>query len=95
MKRRKIVPMNPADLEKLSTGRLLARLRQLQRCEESLALSDRDDEGPSDSIEFKDSPEWIAAHCQLKEILDRREHIPKGDELAELRRTKARRRKIT
>lgn len=78
MKRRKILPMSKSDLEALPTHRLLARLKQLHRCEESLALSDQEisEYKPSDFIEFKDSPEWIAEYKCLKNILSQREHIP-------------------
>ena len=70
--------MSKSDLEKLPTKRLLARLKQLHRCEESLTLSDQNIEEyePSGRIEFKDSPEWIAEYKYLKEILTQREHIP-------------------
>lgn len=80
------------ELETLSTKQLLARLRHLHQCEESSALSDRDIQGgePSGTIEFKSSPEWVAEYNRLKALLDQREHIPKGVELVELRKKKAR-----
>ncbi len=92
MKRKKILPMTVADLEALSTRQLIGRLQSLHRCEESLALSDRDAETyePSSAIEFKDSPEWVAEFKKLKEVLAHREHVPKGAELAEARRQRAR-----
>ena len=69
--------MNRSQLEKLTTKRLLARLDRLQRCEQSMALSDRDADEymPSGFIEFKDSPEWISEYNCLKELLANREHI--------------------
>ena len=78
MKPRKISPMTRSQLEKLPTKRLLARLKQLYGCEESLALSDQDISKYESSgfIEFKDSPEWIAEYKFLKDILNHREHIP-------------------
>ena len=78
MKRRKLSPMSKEELEKLPTKRLLARLRQLQRCEDSLALSDQDasEYKPSGLIEFKDSAEWINEYTKMKDILSQREHIP-------------------
>ena len=93
MKRKKIFPMTLSELESLSTKQLLARLKRLHQCEESLLLSDREahDYGASDSIEFKDSPEWVSEYTHLKELLAQREHIPKGIELVELRQEKARR----
>ena len=82
--------MNPNDLEALPTKQLLARLTRLHRCEESLALSDRAGESyeASSAIEFKDTREWILEFEKLKEVLARREHIPKKGELAESRRRK-------
>lgn len=69
--------MTQSQLETLSTKRLLARLDRLRQCEESLALSDREpnEYQPSDYIEFKDSPEWIAEYNYLKELLAKREHV--------------------
>lgn len=77
MKRRKILPLSKNNLKVLPTKRLLARLKQLHQCEESLILSDRyiNDNKPSEYIEFKDSSEWIAEYNNLKEILSHREHI--------------------
>ena len=79
MKRQKISPMTRRDLEKLPTKRLLARLKRLHQCQESLALSDEDCDNyvASDFIEFKESPNWIMEYNNLKEILAGREHIPK------------------
>ena len=71
MKRRPIKPIPLAQLEKLNTKRLLARLKQLHQCEESASLSDRVE---SDEV-FKDSPEWIAAYEQIKKLLAKREHV--------------------
>ncbi len=70
--------MSKSDLEALPTKRLLARLKRLHQCEESLALSDREISKykSSDFIEFKESPEWIAEYNSLKNILSQREHIP-------------------
>ena len=93
MKRKNIFPMTVVDLEALSTKQLIGRLQCLHHCEESLALSDRDPETyrSSGAIEFKDSPQWVAELKKLKEVLARREHVPKGAELAEVRRQRARR----
>ena len=73
--------MSRSDLEALSTNRLLARLKRLLLCEESLELSDQNVENyqESDFIEFKDSPKWIKEYNNLKEILAQREHIPKDN----------------
>jgi hypothetical protein len=88
MKRKSIFPMSDAELEALSTKQLLARLRRLHQCEESLTLSDREHNA---GIEFKQSAEWIAAHEQLRQVLSRREHVPKGDELVRKRLAKSQR----
>jgi hypothetical protein len=91
MKRKNIFPMTLSELEALSTKQLIGRLASLHRCEESLALSDRAAESyrVSSAIEFKDSREWVTEFKKLKEVLARREHVPKGLELAESRRQKA------
>src|SRR5262245_43439847 len=90
MKRKAIHSMPIEELEKLSTKRLLARLKSLQQCEESASRSDRDDLNIiSDAILFKDTPEWKAAYEQLKGVLSQREHVPKGAELARKRHERA------
>jgi hypothetical protein len=76
MRRRPIFPKSLAELEALSTNQLLGRLKQLHQCEESLALSDRDVADDSGRIEFKQSPEWISAFRDVKQVLSRREHVP-------------------
>ncbi len=77
MKRKQIFSIQPIELEKLSTKQLLGRLQRLRQCEESLELSDRDAIDPSGCIEFKQSQEWLEAVRDVKQILARREHIPK------------------
>lgn len=77
MKRRPIFPIPLAELEASSTKQLLGRLKQLHQCEESLALSDRGVADDSGRIEFKQSPEWIAAFRDMKQVLSRREHVPR------------------
>ena len=61
----------------MPTKRLLARLRKLQACEQSLELSDRNLTEVTDPerIEFKDTDKWIIAYQQLKIILAKREHL--------------------
>jgi hypothetical protein len=76
MKRRPVFPKPLTELETLSTKQLLGRLQQLRRCEESLALSDRDTADGSGSIQFKQTPEWISAFHDVKQVLSRREHTP-------------------
>lgn len=85
--------MSNAELELFSTRQLLARLRRLQQCEESLAFSDRQSADIPGYIEFKQSADWIAAHRQLRQILSNREHIPTGAELAQRRTARAHRAK--
>jgi len=77
MKRKPIFAIPLIELEALSTKQLLARLRRLHECEESLALSDRDVADDLGGIEFKQSQEWIAAFQDVKQVLSRREHVPK------------------
>jgi hypothetical protein len=81
MKHKPIFPIPLVELEALSTKQLLGRLRRLHECEESLALSDRDVANDSGCIEFKQSAEWIAAFRDVKQVLSRREHVPKKSEL--------------
>lgn len=81
MKRKPIFPMPLIGLETLPTKQLLARLRRLNQCEESLALSDRDVADNSGCIEFKQSSEWMEAFRDVKQVLSRREHIPNKSEL--------------
>ncbi len=82
--------MSLEELEKLSTKQLLARLKSLHQCEESVSLSDRDDfSNTSEAILFKDTPEWKAAYEQIKGVMSLREHVPKGAELAKKRKRRA------
>ncbi len=63
----------------MPTKQLLARLRKLQSCEQSLELSDRisiENIDPK-QILFKDSDQWVVAYQQLKNILGTREHLDK------------------
>jgi hypothetical protein len=80
MRRRPIFPKSLIELEALSTKQLLGRLKQLHQCEESLALSDRDVADDSGRIEFKQSREWISAFHDVKQVLSRREHVPRKDD---------------
>lgn len=75
MKRRPIKALSLAQLESLSTKRLLARLKQLHQCQESLYLSDRAGEQSVSGEMFKDSPEWIVAYEEIKRVLAKREHV--------------------
>lgn len=74
-----IVPVQ--ELESLNTKELLARLQRLRFCEESSIgsdLSEAEIATVSDKILFKSDPSWRTAYRELKAILDRREHQPKG-----------------
>ena len=77
------------ELEALSTRRLLARLQRLRECEESLAVSDQTTRSESGTIEFKQTQEWVQAFQDVKQVLSRREHVPKGAELTALRAERA------
>ena len=90
MKRKKIFPLTLDALEALSTKQLLARLKRLHQCEESLALSDREVESnqSSEIIEFKDTSAWAEEFKKVKEVLARREHVLKGAALAQAQRMK-------
>ncbi|MCB0047457.1 MAG: hypothetical protein H6642_14845 [Caldilineaceae bacterium] len=74
-------PVVPADeLTHLPTRALLARLKRLHACEESLAYSDVDlDTLPpaTEWIYFKVSVEWENAYRDLKALLSEREHVPR------------------
>ena len=60
MKRRKIFSIEKEKMNRLSTKRLLARLKSLYQCEQSFDLSDRNTSEKSlkiDYIKFKESVE--------------------------------------
>jgi hypothetical protein len=85
-----IHPMSLEELEKLSTRQLLARLKSLHQCEESVSLSDWDDfSNTSEAIQFKDTPEWKAAYERIKGVLSLREHVTKGAEVVKKRKRRA------
>ena len=89
MRREAIALMSLEELERLSTKRLLTRLERLRQCEDSARLSDAGEAARSSGMLFKDSPEWTTAYQQLKNVLARREHVPKGSELVERRKSRA------
>jgi hypothetical protein len=90
MRHKKLEQMPIIELEALSTRQLLARLNRLQQCEDSLALSDRDDtkEQPDNGIEFKETEQWKEAYYQVKQVLAKREHIEKDTALVKQRQEK-------
>lgn len=81
------------ELKAMPTRALMNRRAALLRCEESFALSDRDDRQPPATpaavIEFKDTREWQQAYAELKSVLATREHVPNKQERKEIRRQKA------
>ena len=82
--RRNIPIVGRSALDTMHTGSLVARLRHLLECEESLARSDRvgDEQGQisSDIIEFKNTDVWRNGYSEVKDILARREHLPTAEE---------------
>ena len=73
-----IVPK--ANLDRLHTGSLLARLERLRWCEEGPEWSDMDEAELAScdgKILFKSQPEWHQAYRDLKDILKLREHVKK------------------
>jgi hypothetical protein len=70
-----MISMQKDELELLPTKRLLAKLNQLRKCEESIELSDAKQYHPFGFIEFKDTEIWKSEYEKLKEILSQREHI--------------------
>ncbi len=75
----------------MPTKQLLGRLRSLQRCEESAALSDRTPEeiAVSENILFKGTAEWQRAYADLKAVLTTREHVRSAAERAQARQQRA------
>ncbi|WP_020405927.1 hypothetical protein [Hahella ganghwensis] len=77
MKARGIKPLSLDDLEGLTTERLLAYLRKLHECEESLELSDWAPEEIKsiEGIVFKASQEWKEQHALVKRVLAGRPNV--------------------
>ncbi len=93
MQLRTVPVVDRSALEKRSTRELLARLRKLLACEESLEASDLEPGEASlraDEIAFKDSAKWQGAYSEVKALLADREHVPGGDERKEKRHERAR-----
>ena len=89
MRRKAIVILSPEELEMLPTRQLLARLERLRQCEESASLSDANQFPNLPGVLFKDTEEWAASYEQVKSVLARGEHLPKGDELTVQRNQRA------
>lgn len=77
MRPRTVKPQNLNKLEKLSTKRLLAYLHSLQRCEESIELSDwnKNEVDSAKGIIFKSSEEWKLQYNLVKKVLATRPNI--------------------
>jgi hypothetical protein len=75
----------------MPTKQLLGRLRSLQRCEDSAALSDRtpSEIAAAEGILFKNTAEWQRAYADLKAVLATREHVPSAAERVEARQQRA------
>lgn len=75
--RRAVRPLEKEILSKLSTSRLLAFHRKLQKLECCSRNSDYSiDDIPPGLIYFKDDPRWIELKCLVSELLRHREHRP-------------------
>ncbi len=75
---RAVPPLARQELEVLSTGALLARLKRLRWCEESRGESDLSDEevaSVAGLILFKEDVDWRTAYAELKQVLASREHV--------------------
>ncbi|WP_444937084.1 hypothetical protein ACJJIW_08260 [Microbulbifer sp. JMSA004] len=74
---RPVKPLNQRELEALSTKRLLAYLHRLQQCEESIELSDlqEDKSSPFGGIVFKSSDKWKTQYNLVKAVLAKRPNI--------------------
>jgi hypothetical protein len=86
MRRKIIKETSETELNALPTKHLLARLRNLLQCEESISLSDHSSgyEETEGRIEFKDTEKWRKAYQQVKNALAKREHVEKGRSLTEI-----------
>lgn len=77
MKPRSVKPLSLGEMEQLSTERLLAYLRKLHKCEESIEASDWSEKELvlSKAIVFKASEEWRRQYNLVKAVLSRRPHL--------------------
>jgi hypothetical protein len=73
------------------TKALPGRLRRLQRCEESAALSDAtlDELAGAEGIHFEDTDASRLAYDEVKRLPALREHVPKGAEARARREARA------
>ena len=68
MKRKAIYPIRKEDLSALPTKVLLARLKRLLQCEDSLEASDQQNDRLefSNQIQFKNTTLWKTAYDEVK-----------------------------
>jgi len=80
MKPKTVKPIDPLELENLSTKRILSYLKKLQQCEDGPELSDwtKEEVSKVDGIVYKSSREWIIQHQLVKSVLATRPHIVDG-----------------
>ena len=77
MKPRSVKPLSADKAEDLPTVRLLAYLKKLQQCEESIETSDWEagDLARIEGIVFKSSEEWRNQYKLVTDVLARRPHL--------------------
>lgn len=92
MKRSKIKIINKEELTLLKTKQLLSRLKSLQQCEKSYFDTDltscgisNPDNYESEFIIYKDTEKWLKAYNEVRDELNKREHIPKRKELEKIK----------
>jgi len=82
-KKRAVLVMHRSELVDLHTGTLLARMKRLRACldsleqDESMLITEEYQATHPDLIWFKSDPRWKIAHSDLKSILSNRPHMEK------------------
>ncbi len=84
-RRRNLPVVERAELKRLPTKVLLARLQLLRECEDEPAATDLEPDElaaveAAGGISFKCEPQWRAAYEDLKAVLATREHVPRPAE---------------
>lgn len=77
-KKKRPIVLSLTELNKKGTKELLAYLKRLRYCEESFEQSDlieNPEKSDKSTIYFKQTEKWKTAYCNVKSILDKREHI--------------------
>jgi hypothetical protein len=76
---RSVRPLSSADLEALTTKRLLAYRSLLLSLADSASLSDLDESElvtlDTSVLYFKDQPAWRELYADVKQVLATREHV--------------------